>query len=233
MGDNEILESYAPREVTMTEDWDRQLAVFAESLVVLPQLVEGVEPDRVQRSPAPGEWSAHVIVCHLVLNEMNTAMSLRLILTRDCPVLAEIEDDRCAERFAPLYPERQRRSESGAPCARTTSASAPQCHATTSRAAGGLPGATRASASVTTWQAADATIAFTSTRSGPRFPADASDGGRPQGVHREPRRTAAQRPPSTRWPPARPPPRQHARPVGRAVSGPSKPPPPASRPPCP
>ena len=89
----------------MPEDWDRQLAVFAESLVVLPRLVEGVEPNRLHRSPAPGEWSAHVIVCHLVLNEMNTAMSLRLILTKDCPVLAEIEDDQCAARFAPLYPD--------------------------------------------------------------------------------------------------------------------------------
>ena len=87
----------------MAEDWERQLTVFAESLVVLPLLVEGVEPNWLHRSPAPGEWSAHVIVCHLVLNEMNTAMSLRLILTRDSPVLAEIEDDRCAARFAPLY----------------------------------------------------------------------------------------------------------------------------------
>jgi hypothetical protein len=89
----------------MPEDWERQFAVFTESLVVLPQLVEGVEPDRLHRSPTPGEWSAHVIVCHLVLDEMNAAISLRLILTKDCPVLAEIEDDRCAARFAPLYPD--------------------------------------------------------------------------------------------------------------------------------
>ena len=47
--------SYAAREVTMPEDWEQQLAVFAESLVVLPQLLEGVEPNRLQRSPAPGE----------------------------------------------------------------------------------------------------------------------------------------------------------------------------------
>lgn len=36
---------------------------------------------------------------------MNTATSLRLILTQDRPSLSEIEDDRCAERFAPLYPD--------------------------------------------------------------------------------------------------------------------------------
>jgi hypothetical protein len=91
----------------MTEDWDRQLAVFAESLVVLPQLVGAVEATRLHRSPAPGEWSAHVVVCHLVLDEMNTAMILRLILTEDRPSLVAIDADNllCATRFAPLYPD--------------------------------------------------------------------------------------------------------------------------------
>jgi hypothetical protein len=88
----------------MPEDWDQQLAVLGESLVVLPQLVKGVAPDRLRRAPSPGEWSAHVVVCHLVLNEMNTAMSLRLILTQERPSLSEIEDNPCAQRFAPLYP---------------------------------------------------------------------------------------------------------------------------------
>jgi hypothetical protein len=89
----------------MSAEWDQQLAVLRESLVVLPQLLNGVAPDRLRRAPAPGEWSAHVVVCHLVLNEMNTATSLRRILTQDRPSLSEIEDDRCAERFAPLYPD--------------------------------------------------------------------------------------------------------------------------------
>src|SRR5262249_1507484 len=89
----------------MPEEWDQHLAVLRESLVVLPQLLKGVAPDQLPRAPATGEWSAHVVVCHLVLNEINTAMSLRLILTQDRPLLSEIEDDRCAERFAPLYPD--------------------------------------------------------------------------------------------------------------------------------
>jgi len=90
---------------TMPEDWNRQLAVLRESLTILPALVEGAAADKLGHAPAPCEWSAHVVVCHLVLNEMNTATSLRLILTQDRPVLAEIEDDRCAERFAPVYPD--------------------------------------------------------------------------------------------------------------------------------
>ena len=89
----------------MPEEWDQQLAVLRESLILLPQILAGVAPERLRRAPAPGEWSAHVVVCHLALDEMNSAMSLRLILTQDQPSLSEIEDDRCAEWFAPLYPD--------------------------------------------------------------------------------------------------------------------------------
>src|SRR5262245_22939933 len=89
----------------MGDEWDQQLAVLRESALGLPRLLKGIAPDRLRRAPAPGEWSAHVVVCHLVLNQINTAMSLRLILTQDQPSLSEIEDDRCAEWFAPLYPD--------------------------------------------------------------------------------------------------------------------------------
>ena len=89
------------------EDWKQQQAVFAESLVVLPRLIEVVEPERLHRAPAPGEWSAHVVICHLLLDEMNTTMILRLILTQDYPTLVAIDADNalCESRFAPLYPD--------------------------------------------------------------------------------------------------------------------------------
>jgi hypothetical protein len=89
----------------MAEDWEQQLVVFGESRRLLPRLVEGVSADRLHRIPAPGEWSAHIVVCHLVLDEMNTAVILRLILTEDGPMLPNIDGDNrfCATRFAPLY----------------------------------------------------------------------------------------------------------------------------------
>ena len=95
------------RRVAVPDEWRLQLAKFAESLVVLPRLIEAVEPERLHRAPAPGEWSAHVAVCHLVLDEMNTAMILRLILTQDQPLLVAIDADNalCETRFAPLYPD--------------------------------------------------------------------------------------------------------------------------------
>ena len=91
----------------MPDEWDRQLAVFAESLVVLPRVIEAVESEQLHRAPAPGEWSPHVIVCHLVVDEMNTAMILRLILTQEDPSLVAIDADNalCETRFAPLYPD--------------------------------------------------------------------------------------------------------------------------------
>jgi hypothetical protein len=36
------------------EDWDQQLAVLRESLVAVPQLIEGVA--RLHDVPVPGEW---------------------------------------------------------------------------------------------------------------------------------------------------------------------------------
>ena len=89
----------------MADDWNEQLTVLRESLIALPRLVEGVSADRLHRSPAPGEWSAHVVVCHFVLDEMNTTVILRLLLTEDCPILPNIDGDNrlCATRFAPLY----------------------------------------------------------------------------------------------------------------------------------
>jgi len=91
----------------MPEGWDQQQAVFAESLVVLPNLIEGAEPQGLRRAPSPGEWSAHVVMCHLLLDEMNTTMILRLILTQDYPSLVAIDADNtlCETRFAPLYPD--------------------------------------------------------------------------------------------------------------------------------
>src|SRR5262245_14973758 len=88
------------------EDWEHQQAVFAATLVTLPHLIETVEPERLRRAQAPGEWSAHVVVCHLLLDEMNTAMILRLILTQDYPSLVAIDADNtlCETHFAPLYP---------------------------------------------------------------------------------------------------------------------------------
>jgi hypothetical protein len=105
--ESEEVRNHARRRVKMPEDWDQQQAVFAESLVVLPSLIEAAEPERLHRPPAPGEWSAHVVICHLVLDEMNTAMILRLILTQDYPSLVAIDADNtlCETRFAPLYPD--------------------------------------------------------------------------------------------------------------------------------
>jgi hypothetical protein len=85
----------------------QHLGVLRESLIALPRLLEGVSADRLHRSPAPGEWSAHVVVCHLALDEMNTTMILRLILTQECPSLVAIDADNvlCEARFALLCPD--------------------------------------------------------------------------------------------------------------------------------
>ena len=104
-GDGTVMTSQESAGRAMAEDWARQLAVFGQSLRALPELVAGVPADRLRRIPAPGDWSVHIIVCHLVLDEMNTTVTLRLLLTEDLPILPNIDGDNrlCATRFAPLY----------------------------------------------------------------------------------------------------------------------------------
>ena len=71
----------------MPEDWDQQLAVLRESLVVLPQLVKGVAPDQLRRAPSPGEWSAHVVVelSSEVVDERERRRTLRGKLSSQTP----------------------------------------------------------------------------------------------------------------------------------------------------
>ena len=89
----------------MAKDWPGELAALRETLTVLSRLVDGASAEQLHRAPAPGEWSAHVVVSHLVLDEMNTAVVLRLMLTEDRPLLPNVDADNrhCATRFAPLY----------------------------------------------------------------------------------------------------------------------------------
>jgi hypothetical protein len=37
----------------MPDEWDQPIAVLRENLVVLPQLLRGVAPDRLPRAPTP------------------------------------------------------------------------------------------------------------------------------------------------------------------------------------
>ncbi|HUR22875.1 MAG TPA: DinB family protein [Acidimicrobiales bacterium] len=70
----------------------------------LVSLVGAVDPARLNREPAPEEWSAAVVVAHLADTEAVYGVRLRRMLTEDRPVLEAFDEQVWAQRFGPLEP---------------------------------------------------------------------------------------------------------------------------------
>jgi hypothetical protein len=83
---------------------DHRLEALSEDIDVVRDMIGRSNAASLRRRPASGEWSAHDVVCHLLLNEINTASTIRRMITEDCPVLAEIDDGR-VDRFSAIYPD--------------------------------------------------------------------------------------------------------------------------------
>jgi hypothetical protein len=49
-----------------------------------------------QQRPAPGEWSAHEIVCHAADSETNAYTRIRFLIAEDSPVIQGYDQDRWA-----------------------------------------------------------------------------------------------------------------------------------------
>lgn len=70
----------------------------------LVSLVTGADPARLTAEPAPGEWSAAIVLAHLADVEMVYGLRLRMVLTADRPWLAAILEGEWADRLAHLEP---------------------------------------------------------------------------------------------------------------------------------
>jgi hypothetical protein len=83
-------------------DRQRSLERLRATARDLVALTAGVPDDRLQRSPAPGEWSPATVVEHLADAELVYSVRLRMVLTGDRPYLAGYDEAAWAERFAGL-----------------------------------------------------------------------------------------------------------------------------------
>src|SRR5688572_6742575 len=70
----------------------------------LLSLVGGADPARLNREPAPDEWSAATVVAHLADTEAVYGIRLRRMLTEDRPLLEPFDEHVWAQRFGPLEP---------------------------------------------------------------------------------------------------------------------------------
>ena len=65
----------------------------------LVSLVSGADAADLRREPAPGEWSAAMVVAHLADAELVWSVRLRMIVADDRPTLTPFDENAWAERF--------------------------------------------------------------------------------------------------------------------------------------
>lgn len=68
----------------------------------LVSLVAGADAADLRREPAPGEWSAAMVVAHLADTELVWSVRLRMIVADDRPHLAPFDEGAWGERFGEL-----------------------------------------------------------------------------------------------------------------------------------
>jgi len=72
----------------------------AERDVLIAQYAAGparLKAEAMTWRPAPGEWSAHEIVCHCADSETNSYARIRVLLTEKNPVIQGYDQDRWAK----------------------------------------------------------------------------------------------------------------------------------------
>jgi len=75
---------------------DALIMQYAAGPARLRAALAAVPADARQWRPAPGEWSAHEIVCHCADSETNSYARIRFLLAEDEPVVQGYDQDRWA-----------------------------------------------------------------------------------------------------------------------------------------
>jgi len=77
-------EAYREALLDLVRDRD-PLEIMERTVTECRRLVEGLDEDRLHRSPEPGEWSAAEVVAHLFDVDLVHGFRWRLVLTSDRP----------------------------------------------------------------------------------------------------------------------------------------------------
>jgi uncharacterized damage-inducible protein DinB len=86
----------------MTTEQGEVLARLRATLAELPALVARLPQDRIDRAPAPGEWSAAGVLAHLADAEQVYGVRLKLIVAADRPVITPYDQEDWERLYAPL-----------------------------------------------------------------------------------------------------------------------------------
>ena len=75
------------------------IAQYAAGAARLTAALATVPTDALKWRPAPGEWSAHEIVCHCADSETNSYARIRFLLSEKDPVIQGYDQDQWAKTF--------------------------------------------------------------------------------------------------------------------------------------
>ena len=75
------------------------MQVIAATAKQLSSLLETIGPERAEKAPAPGKWSAREILCHLADCEVVFAYRLRQTLAEDHHVIQPFDQDLWARNY--------------------------------------------------------------------------------------------------------------------------------------
>jgi hypothetical protein len=81
---------------------DDPVAVLRQTLDEVPRLVAAASPERLNRAPAPGEWSPRDVLNHLADSDLVSGTRIRMIVTEDRPTLVGYDQEAWTERFGRL-----------------------------------------------------------------------------------------------------------------------------------
>jgi hypothetical protein len=80
---------------------ERQILIdrYAHGPARLREALAHLPLDALQWRPAPGEWSAHEVICHCADSETNSYARIRLLVAEPRPVIQGYDQDRWATLF--------------------------------------------------------------------------------------------------------------------------------------
>ncbi|MGH7277599.1 MAG: DinB family protein, partial [Candidatus Rokuibacteriota bacterium] len=81
------------------DERERLIEQYAEGPVRLEAALDGVPAQARTWRPAPGEWSAHEVVCHCADSETNAAARIRYVVAEKDPLVLGYDESAWAVTF--------------------------------------------------------------------------------------------------------------------------------------
>lgn len=76
---------------------NKALRTIRKTTAILKNVLAGVDDEQAHRIPAPGEWSVHSVVRHLLEYEIVLRERIDLIVTQDVPIMPSLDNQHISD----------------------------------------------------------------------------------------------------------------------------------------